>query len=107
MILARGRQRRAITADDGTVILKYLKCVDPETKTLDACLGVARKAGYQDYDFLAPLAVCANCGPGQGHNAAAGDAIKGWAICVQVVYKKEGLKGLKMDLSNAESTTDS
>jgi len=29
------------------------------------------------------------------------------AICVQVVYKKAGLKGLKMDLSNAESTTDS
>jgi hypothetical protein len=28
-------------------------------------------------------------------------------ICVQVVYKKAGLKGLKMDLSNAESTTDS
>jgi hypothetical protein len=28
------------------------------------------------------------------------------AICVQVVYKKAGLKGLKMDLSNAESTTD-
>jgi hypothetical protein len=27
--------------------------------------------------------------------------------CVQVVYKKAGLKGLKMDLSNAESTTDS
>jgi len=29
------------------------------------------------------------------------------AICVQVVYKKAGLKGLKMDLSNAESITDS
>ena len=28
-------------------------------------------------------------------------------VCVQVVYKKAGLKGLKMDLSNAESTTDS
>jgi hypothetical protein len=28
-------------------------------------------------------------------------------FCVQVVYKKAGLKGLKMDLSNAESTTDS
>jgi hypothetical protein len=28
-------------------------------------------------------------------------------ICVQLVYKKAGLKGLKMDLSNAESTTDS
>jgi hypothetical protein len=28
-------------------------------------------------------------------------------ICIQVVYKKAGLKGLKMDLSNAESTTDS
>ncbi len=28
-------------------------------------------------------------------------------IYVQVVYKKAGLKGLKMDLSNAESTTDS
>ena len=27
--------------------------------------------------------------------------------CVQLVYKKAGLKGLKMDLSNAESTTDS
>jgi hypothetical protein len=27
--------------------------------------------------------------------------------CVQVVYKKAVLKGLKMDLSNAESTTDS
>ena len=27
--------------------------------------------------------------------------------CVQVVYKKAGLKDLKMDLSNAESTTDS
>src|SRR5229473_3790977 len=27
--------------------------------------------------------------------------------CVQFVYKKAGLKGLKMDLSNAESTTDS
>jgi hypothetical protein len=27
--------------------------------------------------------------------------------CVQVVYKKAGLKGLKLDLSNAESTTDS
>jgi hypothetical protein len=26
--------------------------------------------------------------------------------CVQVVYKKAGLKGLKMGLSNAESTTD-
>jgi hypothetical protein len=25
---------------------------------------------------------------------------------LQVVYKKAGLKGLKMDLSNAESTTD-
>jgi hypothetical protein len=31
----------------------------------------------------------------------------GWAICVQLVYKKAGLKGLKMDLSNAESTADS
>src|SRR6267154_2576324 len=30
-----------------------------------------------------------------------------WKICVQLVYKKAGLKGLKMDLSNAESTTDS
>ena len=29
------------------------------------------------------------------------------AIWVQLVYKKAGLKGLKMDLSNAESTTDS
>ena len=29
------------------------------------------------------------------------------AICLQLVYKKAGLKGLKMDLSNAESTTDS
>jgi hypothetical protein len=28
-------------------------------------------------------------------------------ICIQLVYKKAGLKGLKMDLSNAESTTDS
>ena len=28
-------------------------------------------------------------------------------LCVQFVYKKAGLKGLKMDLSNAESTTDS
>ncbi len=28
-------------------------------------------------------------------------------ICVQLVYKKAVLKGLKMDLSNAESTTDS
>jgi hypothetical protein len=28
------------------------------------------------------------------------------AICVQLVYKKAGLKGLKMDLSNAKSTTD-
>ena len=28
-------------------------------------------------------------------------------FCVQLVYKKAGLKGLKMDLSNAESTTDS
>jgi hypothetical protein len=27
------------------------------------------------------------------------------AICVQVEYKKAGSKGLKMDLSNAESTT--
>jgi len=27
--------------------------------------------------------------------------------CVQVVYMKAGLKGRKMDLSNAESTTDS
>jgi hypothetical protein len=27
--------------------------------------------------------------------------------CVQVVCKKAALKGLKMDLSNAESTTDS
>ena len=27
--------------------------------------------------------------------------------CVHVVYKKAGLNGLKMDLSNAESTTDS
>ncbi len=46
-----------ITADDGTVILKYLKCVDPETKTPDACPGVARKAGYQDDDFLTPFPV--------------------------------------------------
>src|SRR6267154_4141082 len=30
-----------------------------------------------------------------------------WKICVQLVYKKAGLKGLKIDLSNAESTTDS
>jgi hypothetical protein len=28
-------------------------------------------------------------------------------FCVQVVYKKAGLKGLKLDLCNAESTTDS
>jgi hypothetical protein len=28
-------------------------------------------------------------------------------FCVQVVYKKEVLKGPKLDLSNAESTTDS
>jgi hypothetical protein len=28
-------------------------------------------------------------------------------ICVQPVYKKAGLKGLQMDLSNAESTTGS
>jgi hypothetical protein len=28
-------------------------------------------------------------------------------FCVQVLYKKAGLKGLKMNLSNAESTTDS
>jgi len=28
-------------------------------------------------------------------------------VCVQIMYKKAGLKGLKMDLSNAESTTDS
>ncbi len=28
-------------------------------------------------------------------------------ICVQLVYKKAVLKGLKMGLSNAESTTDS
>ncbi len=28
-------------------------------------------------------------------------------ICVQLVYKKWVLKGLKMELSNAESTTDS
>jgi hypothetical protein len=27
--------------------------------------------------------------------------------CVHFVYKKAGLKGLKLDLSNAESTTDS
>ena len=27
--------------------------------------------------------------------------------CVQLVYKKVGLKGLRVDLSNAESTTDS
>jgi len=27
--------------------------------------------------------------------------------CVQLVYEKAGLKGLKLDLSNAESTTDS
>jgi len=35
------------------------------------------------------------------------DGIPRSTICVQVVYKKAGLKGLKMDLSNAESTTDS
>jgi hypothetical protein len=29
------------------------------------------------------------------------------AILLQVVYKKAGLKGLKLDLCNAESTTDS
>ena len=28
-------------------------------------------------------------------------------FCVQLVYKKAVLKGLKLDLSNAESTTDS
>jgi len=28
-------------------------------------------------------------------------------ICVQLVYKNAVLKGLKLDLSNAESTTDS
>jgi hypothetical protein len=30
-----------------------------------------------------------------------------WVICVQVVHKMAGSKGLKMDLSNAESATDS
>ena len=30
-----------------------------------------------------------------------------WHVPQAIVYKKAGLKGLKMELSNAESTTDS
>jgi hypothetical protein len=51
------------------------------------------------------LTPAANSGRITGNSEVAGCVRR--RFCVQLVYKKAGLKGLKMDLSNAELTTDS
>jgi len=46
--------RLGTTASNGTVIVKYPQCLDPETKKPTPCNGIATKQGYQDAEFNAP-----------------------------------------------------